>query len=241
MSHPLDGAREKLKRAYEQIGNLDAELTTFIDSAGYTAYRKDYPYGYIGGVSGPTLPLRFSVLVGEIVHHLRSSLDHVVYQLAVTLGKAAPESTSREFPILLHKPIAAKQKARYEGKVQGVPVGPGSPEALIESLQPYNRPAPDDEPLSVLHHLNIVDKHRLLVTAGAMAKFNSKVGIFKFSSKDETPTNAINEQMKMGVDFSIRVVLKDAGVFKEEPVVPLLRQLATEIDLIVDSFTKFFP
>src|ERR1700691_3819144 len=81
-NHPFAGIAEKLKRANQNIINLNAEAVGFFEKSKYPVipdtnsehwqdavdYHKQLP-----------IPKRFSVLTGEVVHHLRSCLDHIVW------------------------------------------------------------------------------------------------------------------------------------------------------------------
>ena len=90
MLHPLAGCWAKVKRAKECIKNLNVEITAFLGS-------EPKPYRVVGKqdeqtgeyafiASCPSLPPRFAVLIGEIIHHLRSSLDHLLCALVTQNG-----------------------------------------------------------------------------------------------------------------------------------------------------------
>jgi hypothetical protein len=64
----------------------------------------------------PNPPLRFAVLAGEIIHHLRSTLDHLIHVLVM---KNAKTPTRRhQFPICATS--KAFQDARTRGLIEGV-------------------------------------------------------------------------------------------------------------------------
>jgi hypothetical protein len=104
---------------------------------------------------------RFSVLAGEVLYHLRSSLDLLVWQLILRNGRdPASLHPLPEFSI-----YRDRQKYKSEGvrKIHGV-----SPfaKAVIDEAQPYagSGRGYSDEALWNVHQLNIQDKHRLLST-----------------------------------------------------------------------------
>jgi hypothetical protein len=76
----LDGCWAKIERANENIKNLEAEITALTHPSRYIVIRhfdrqtKEMVFWALPQI----VPLRLSVLAGEIVHHLRSSLDDVV-------------------------------------------------------------------------------------------------------------------------------------------------------------------
>ena len=85
------------------------------------------------------IPLRFSVLSGEIVHHLRSSLDHIVWFFS-TPEYRRDHPSAIEFPVLCEVP-GKDELRRYERKIKGI----DNPRirALIEDMQPYKKKRPE--------------------------------------------------------------------------------------------------
>jgi hypothetical protein len=170
MLSPLDGCWAKIERANENIKNLEAEVSAFTHSDRYTIIRNlDRKAKQCTFFAQPQLiPLRVSVLAGEIIHHLRSSLDHVVWALAL---KKRPDPPFRiQFPIYTEseKFIAAKKS----GIIQGIS---GSAQTIIESVQPYLKPPAADHPLAILHDFSITDKHKLLAVAVSVATIETKI------------------------------------------------------------------
>lgn len=107
-----------------------------------------------------SLPDWWGIAVGEVVHHLRSCLDNLVWQVVAESG--GTPSDTHEFPIARDRQWFEKVAPR---KLRGVPA-----EALeiIRRVQPYNRP--QGQPLEEhafwgLNQLDIVDKHHLLHVA----------------------------------------------------------------------------
>jgi hypothetical protein len=160
----LAGIRAKLARADEQLDRLDDELAVFAEQ---------HPYDFRGDVEPDAgrwaayfilkkpLPVELSVTVGDIVHNLRSALDHIAYALV-------PDPTRRtNFPIFDEPDdffCAVKLPAkRNRGPLAGL--DPESPAfALIEGAQPYmGGHPPDTDPLRILSALNNEDKHRAIV------------------------------------------------------------------------------
>lgn len=96
MGDPLDSIYAKIDRANEHIRNLNAEINTLIDGDAYRIVSE--PEGDARKSSirvvGPEPPLRLAVVAGEIVHQLRSSLDHLVCQLAIANGNPSSVATN---------------------------------------------------------------------------------------------------------------------------------------------------
>jgi hypothetical protein len=107
----------------------------------------------------PTLPL----IIGDCVHNLRSALDHLVYQLAVRNGSCPSVFADKIFfPIYLNP---SEFNNRPEKLVK--PFISGTAFTEIEKSQPYAAyDSPEESDIWILHKLDIIDKHRLLIIAG---------------------------------------------------------------------------
>lgn len=171
--HPLHGVRAKIERAEESIEALDHEIQIFLGSQSRPHRELGRPkkggseYGfYVSMDSEP--PLRFAVLAGEIIHHLRSSLDHIVWAL-VEHGGGTP-TKHNQFPICLTK--SDFEEACKRKRLDGV-----SERArhVIASIQPFVHDPPQDNPLALLHKLNIIDKHRLPILIGAAGQIGEGI------------------------------------------------------------------
>jgi hypothetical protein len=271
MSHPLDGCRAKIERANENIKNLGTEIITFTSGGGYTVVRdvnneaREYTFRAFG--PDTTIPLRFAVLAGEIIHHLRSSLDHLIWALVLTRHKTPDFKV--QFPICITEEefIAARRK----GIIKGVSA---SAQALVERSQPYFKltpqvPDPPNHPLAILHDLNITDKHKLLVVAsvyiaGASAiSFSapSKMADAQFiqydppiwgagfavrPTKDGTKVLRVRllPGMPLGVDvkadFPIEIAFEKFGTENVKPIIPGLTRLRDAVVKTIELFSGEF-
>jgi len=175
VAHALDlsGVRAKLDRTNEQAVFLDCQWRAFRDHA--NAYRVEFeedpePHCYIVRLKVfKPVPLRLSVIFGEIIHNLRSALDHLVCRLVEGYGGAAKHHHS--FPIhtaevdFIRDVLCRDKKRRPPSPLKGIPVG-SDVWALIEGAQPYKRGnAAKDHPLYILNDFWNGDKHRVLNAA----------------------------------------------------------------------------
>jgi hypothetical protein len=154
------GAVGKITRAQHQLRALDQRLQRFAERHPYQIREEfhlrpgeeigDYAY-IIEAVGIPKV--EWGVLIGELVHNLRSALDHAIY--------AAAEKPSREtqFPIFNSHQDWSKRSCSMLYSV------PEHVVSLIEEAQPYRSPEPALHVLAVLRQLSNHDKHRLLHTA----------------------------------------------------------------------------
>jgi hypothetical protein len=249
MSPPLDGCWAKIERANENIKNLEAEISTFVQPD---------PYIIAGNVNhetkecifvanAKTIPLRFSVLAGETIHHLRSSLDHLIWALA--LRRHAAPGRNIGFPICLTE---EKFKAALKGgKIKGIS---GSAQAIVERLQPYRnadwRNTVSDNPLRIIHEFNNTDKHRLLTVVVSAAHIPGRIyfsgkmadtAIAQFAPEQwadlllRTEPNGtkvltirftkMHPELQVNADFRHQVAFEQFGTREIEPVIPSLVHL----------------
>ena len=127
-TNALGGIREKLKRVSEQIDTVDQEVRRLLAGGQYrvTGLPDHELRQYSFKAYGSPLPFRFSVITGEVVHHLRSCLDHLVWQLVLVNGEKPTERN--EFPICTTREKFTEACKR--GKIRGVS---GNAEQRIES------------------------------------------------------------------------------------------------------------
>jgi hypothetical protein len=105
-------------------------------------------------------------MAGEIIHHLRSSLDHLICALVLQNNVV---NSRHGFPICSND--ERFNEARNRGKIEGLSA---AAQAIVERLQPYRnaifRNTVSDHPLMILHEFNNTDKHRLLAVIVSAAR-----------------------------------------------------------------------
>lgn len=265
MSNLMDGCWAKIERANEHIGYLAAELQRYADT-NTDRYRLITDIHRDTGLcivkifdNNPShvVPTRLAVIAGEILHHLRSSLDHLVWAL-VLCKHPAPEFRVA-FPVC--ETSAKYEKALREGIMKGVT---GRSIALIKSVQPYHESEPRKSPLFVLHQLNNTEKHRLLLVAFAAVAQPHKIGIdpgkgditfglpdpkvikpFTRPTKDGTEffrytLDRIDDTVKVNLEVSCQIVLDEGQVGELQPIIPRLAQLRDATVKVLDLFRGEF-
>lgn len=172
MGDSFTGIRLKRRRAWDEVNRLNDDIQTFI-SAEPTPYlprvhfdKKTHIIAITVAVQKAPDPM-WGVRIGEIIHNLRSALDHLVWELFILHNRKPPPLPSKnQFPIF-------DTKARF--KAHGVPVQlKGVSDRairLIEAEQPF--PVADggtgegvNSPLWHLAELSNADKHRTLHVTG---------------------------------------------------------------------------
>src|SRR5437867_3099381 len=104
MTQALDGPRLKNERARSQLNELSVQINEFLNGQPYVSFIEvDEEHRRVSlGVEVRQRPdLSWGVLMGEILHNLRSSLDHAFWQLVASHGGKPHERTA--FPIFLRE------------------------------------------------------------------------------------------------------------------------------------------
>jgi len=248
----LDGVDAKLGRALEHLLSLDNQMHEYLDSNPIGVQRQlqqDAKTSVFALVIERSPPLELAVLAGEVVHQLRSALDHLANQLVRVAGNTPTRRTA--FPVLLRPP---DQVLKIDGGVD--------PSALdaVASLQPHLRGLePEGHPLAILNELWNRDKHRNLslmatyVTGTQIflvdpegqwmvgGQFQTTplghgdiVGVFSFADGD-LPTDAIVQAS--GSHF---LTLAEEGPWGRQPVTNLLESLHQFVTVTVVPKLKPF-
>jgi len=246
-SHPFEGIYEKLKRADENIVNLNDEILQFFKESKYPVIPDVKDKSWQDAVNyhrDLQVPKRFSVLAGEIIHHLRSCLDHVVWHFSSNTARL-PHENALEFPIF-SEPLTKDELRRYNRKIQGIT----KPNVLtiIKQLQPYQRGADaGNDPLRIVHDMDRFDKHRELaiVTASCQVEFPAGTSInlvnkaVAYTQGEAVPKDvlaAIGTQIKKHHHVTPDIAFAQVGKWKTQPVVPSLMKLMNAVDDVIELF-----
>jgi hypothetical protein len=153
--------RVKLEHARKHFNNLEAEVQVFLDSKPYLVGVRTDPHArqtvfYLRSV-GET-PDTIPSIVGDILFNLRAALDHLACSLIeINHGKVTSKTSFPVINTLDH----AEYKRASRGKVEGMAQAAID---AIDATEPYR--GAKGHSLWQLHGLNILDKHRALITAG---------------------------------------------------------------------------
>jgi hypothetical protein len=157
----------KLRRAHKQLETLNASAEGFLeaDPKPYRVVPEDDPNTrqriyWMEIIERPPV-IEWAVLTGEIVYHLRSSLDHLAWELCLAHapGRTPPRGTA--FPIIWDEDRFDDLKpggGRYQIRGMSWEV-----QHAIRAEQPYERGnPPKSQSIWVLQAMANVDKHRHL-------------------------------------------------------------------------------
>jgi hypothetical protein len=180
VNHPLETLDWRLERADKHLTALDKKRDAFLarinkkDRRVIGQFDRDTSE-YVFRINGKPPNPRIGLIVGEFAHHLRATLDNLVWQLVLLRGGCPTVKT--QFPIY-------ETWERYLSSLWMLRGVSADDRAAIELCQPFQvgERAPDSY-LALLAWLNNVDKHRLLHVGGALPeRFNIRV-----SFGDESP------------------------------------------------------
>ncbi len=253
MSHPLEGIAERLKRANENIQNLDVEINRFLNEKGYREVTESDPKRikeFKDFWSKQAVPPRLGVLISEILHHYRSSLDNLIWELLRQAGHTPGNPNAIEFPIFNARPTTSDKLALFNRKIEGVG---DKASAVVESLQPYNAVSQWDGPhhaILVLHDMNRLDKHRALTVIGSRSKQTPQLYLAQLLGirKDTATGHEIRKplahrEVYVGMKLTALVAFRQFG--NNGPsgivVIPGLRRIGNAVSEAIKMFDGFFP
>jgi hypothetical protein len=169
--HPLEGCWAKLAWARVNSESLEREVTAYFgDPADPNSPRAQLDLHATSGFfqSRTDLPWQWPLMVGDIVHAFRTTLDYLTWELAKVnlrrIGKTREPSRRTQFPILRNAADWPKESA-----ARLVDLGEDD-RTRIEEFQPYHAERLDP-PLLTLNTLANRDKHQTLNLVLARAGF----------------------------------------------------------------------
>jgi hypothetical protein len=245
----IRGVRLKIERAKEHVRDLDAAIGDFLRDEPYRLGAKPHP---VVEINHTTLyvaevkpaPGRLSLLMGDAIHNLRSALDHLAWQL-VEAGGGRPDRNTY-FPIC----DTAQQYASAIGKGEIQKITPEARD-IIQSVQPY---VTVEQTLWLIQHLDIVDKHRLLLTVvsamnrwgvdlarGARVWFHEDRFVPLVVGEEITnlPTSTYETQQHEVYKLGLEVAFAESEIPEGELVLYTLNQMVTFVDGLVSGFEPF--
>lgn len=246
----IDGIKLKIERAKKHTADLDDAIRRFCQSDFYKIGAKPHR---IPAIRHTTLylselkpiPESISLGIGDAVHNLRSSLDHLAWQL-VEAGGGTPGSRTA-FPIC-HGRNAAQQFSSAIGQGELKRMVPGA-QKVLNAVQPY---VTEDDTLWHIHHLDIVDKHRLIVTAVLrMTSWvaNVDIGSIAFDRDNPVPlvlgdeisnipTSTYERTGHKNFELRADIAFGEREISENKPVLEILGRMA---DLTSQIIRKFEP
>lgn len=262
----VDAIKVKIDRGRKHIADASGFIDSYLSRNPFSVSTRRDPQTrrliyFVNNVDQPDPQL--AEIVGDALHNLRSSLDHIAYRL-VENGSGQPPSRRIYFPIF-------DDRTNYESdghrQVRGA-----SPNAVqvIDAIRPYRE---GNSRLWQLHRLNIVDKHRLLLMGGAVfdsvnisptiqramhqafihnadlqARFNSMPmpdlflhpadNLFPLMAGAELYIDAPDAEPHPHTTFRFTVSVGDAEILHGEPIVPALTEMANAVEAVLNQLAS---
>ena len=227
--HPLDGANERVNGARERLDELKPHVQAFraekrssitYDRRPETIILNGQQKRVVMGTASTRIfpaPLKLSRLIGEVIQHLRSALEYLVYALTCYDAKSIIERT--QFPVADCEKAFEKLLGRYHLK------GNLHPEhiAMIERLQPYM----GCNWTKWLAEFSNPDKHKTLTAVASPVTFSPSPG--------STEAILADKKVNMEGDIAIRITFSDGT-----PVIEGLEQLVSQVAETLNAFNSEF-
>jgi len=241
MTDQLAGIEAKLNRANENIRHLEVEIARHLKTSKAAFRRKKNLESLIKAtvqLSEQEVPLLLSVLAGEIVHHWRSILDHIIWQLSSPAERRGHPDRI-EFPVFTEEPLDKDAATRYERKIKGV--SSVAALKLIRELQPYNRTNPLDDPLTIIHDLDRFDKHRELaiIQPSFRTVFPHDLwdsAMYYAQNRTAAMPRKLAEEFYKHMKFTPEVSFRKVGRRENQPIIPTLKHLENFVRDVVARF-----
>jgi hypothetical protein len=252
----------KIKRAKQHVADLEHRVRAFLDANPYKVGAKHdlqtRKLIYYVTSAEPT-PECLPLIAGDAIQNMMSALDHLAYQIVCSDTADNPPN-----PNWIYFPIAddaTKYEAVKRGKIKGARQETFD---AIDALKPYKG---GNDLLWVLHKLNNIEKHRLLLTVGsqaagvhlgqlmsgglrsvftaeAVAAFESMNVFlnpadqgFPLKAGFELYIGAIDEKPNPKQQFRFSVALSEPGIIEGKALLETIHQLTTLVEGIVGALT----
>ena len=258
VANRLEGVKAKVERAKHHVQELNVALEGFFATNPYVIHTKRNSETrqliyYLASVR--YVPPVIDVIAGEVLQSLRSALDHLAYQLVLV-------GTCQSGPFnYVYFPIFESAQEYESGKTRQIKGMRQDAIDAIDAIKPYKG---GNDALWQLHRLNIVDKHRLLVTVGSsfesvdigptmmrglrgimpddqeipdLALFlRPEDNLFPLKADDELFIDQPDAEPNKNQQFTFSVVLSEPGVIEGESLVERLHQMVDLVDHLIPIF-----
>ncbi|HWA30051.1 MAG TPA: hypothetical protein VG867_03085 [Rhizomicrobium sp.] len=255
MNNPFPGARLKLDRAKRHITELDFAISEFLKENPHGIEIKTDGQGHLRVTAkmSEASTVGLSVIIGDAIHNLRSSLDHLAAGL-IEMNDGTP-GRNTAFPI-------DAAESGFNGNITSKLAGAADVAiAIVRAMKPYdtgNDGRPGNLNLVSLSRLDNDDKHLLLLASVAVARIgrilikNPDGSVFLEMTDTEIGGNgdvnvlsvALADGMKVEASRQATFTIRFNGTsrFNGERVPETLRVLAKEVEKVIERFeVTLFP
>ncbi len=233
---PLDAIHAKLDRADAHREALMLEANAFLDRKPigvHGKFERDASRYSLRIAIHEDPPLKLSIILGDMVHNLRSALDHLAWDLAIATG-GEPRIGATAFPVFTEEP-SGKTRQKWARMVTGIS------QAAVDALrkiQPYETSdRPERTGLAVLVALSNQDKHRLALARVAAIQAHD-YGLIGLEEVRDINLGAANISIGRALIDGDEIAWAEAHATGREPEAQLKGELPIEI-AFGDGHTRF--
>jgi hypothetical protein len=253
------GSRLKVKRAYKHIEELETWLRDLVQSNINTAMSyKDRNPGSESYTINIQRPVGFSEdvapIVGDAVHNLRASLDHIASAIVIAGRK--------DDPAIAYFPLQDTRQSLVKSPDYGLieRVAPDLALEIADVIKPYKTGG--DSRFWSLNRLDRMDKHRLLIPT--LTESGHRISAIREDQEDNPPsappgaifmlcgitapdgtvtqvareprigTRAYIHNQRNGYP-SVEIKFGKGEAFEDKPIIPTLRELAELVGSTIDK------
>jgi hypothetical protein len=255
----------KINWAKQHLDNLEREIGAWFTGNSHHSFRverdPENPPNERLTVSADDIPATpFSLIIGDVVQNLRSSLDHIAYSLALAHTKPLPEVEARQCQLPIIGNEGNQGPAKFRKALRGPIkcISPGA-QAVIDSVQPYKMGADfRDDLLWKLNYLSNTDKHRAIhVGAACVGSLDLNLAellvdwTFAYNLRQVIKNSAViatakfiraaipDRQVEMNITPNMTIGFSD-GPLADFPVVELLRDIWNYVAVhVISPLEKF--
>ena len=243
----------KIERAKEHVTNLESEVLRFFETRPYEVFAEGNNQSrerIIRVRVNADPPPRWSAVIGDVLHNLACALDGLVWQVVLANGGRPGRHT--KFPFA---GSSDDFEAQYPRKVKGTSQIAVD---LIKATKPYKG---GNNGLWLIHQLNVIDKHRLLIAVGA-AHRHIKIDLtptIRHVFPDVPPNPMVfnapdskyplkngaellrlqfesSEEMYVQTNFTFDIAFGEGEIVKGESLIPTLRQSVKLVESVMEPF-----
>jgi hypothetical protein len=226
--------RIKVERANQHLAELKKGLASgMADQLHAVTMESDTKSLY---ESGPFFILDSTIpaIVGDIVHNLRSALDHLAWQL-VSVGVANGETRSQGWE-KIQFPIAHSFDSFVSMKGRAIEGARREAIKVLDRLKPYQG---GNDALWLLRQLDNTDKHSFILPVGKLYILRAKGASVWFQAQKPFFTSLGIAQENQDVDFASKEPIPVFRIGGENALLPTLHQLFKAVANIVTEFRPF--
>lgn len=229
--------RVKIKRAKKHLSELEVVAEEYRDRYAHVLPAGANPKSSQGKPNLIRLPIiHFDMLAmaGDVLHNLRSTLDHLVYHLALVANPNASDDVLRKVSFPIGKSLEdykTLRARRLEGLIEPRAV------KFIDSLKPYKG---GNDLLWRLNEASNIDKHRKLISVGGdiLCEGDGFEGTYWLKADDPAFQSMFVPEGKQ-LDTRIELPFR-YQIAERDALVPALHQITNFVEALIEYHFKVF-